>query len=346
MGALGQRLYNVTIDAESSMIRLSGSWVRTYNTQKTVGGTFWVANDTNATAVVEFQGVAIYFLASLEPLHLTTMAQLDSQAPYVLQLTTSDPSVLTDSSWQVRGSQAIWGWEGLDDGVHQLAISVVPGDITAIVDGFAITRVNSTFIQPTAPPAQTLAPDHRAQDSRKLLIIGVLVGVALIALSAALCLTVYLRRKSRSRSTARPKRTLVPDLDSDFAPVPKSSHAFSRSEDSLDPILDITSSPSAPPAPAKPSDFPSKEKSRMKYPLPVQLAYSENPGITFGLPPPGYYDNPRSKRICASTLTSRTRPSTIRFSDSVPLSPPPSFSSRLSGNPVHNAQHEYAPSRR
>lgn len=345
---LGQQLYNVTVDDDNSIIQYSDGW-QTFGADVGVGGSYRVTQATNATALVEFQGVAIFLLSPHWPYDVAIQAQLDSQPPYIIQLMEPEPLAKLDGSQEPGRSRIAWSWEGLDNRVHQLRIGAVPFSKLTVVDGFIITHVNestshssssSTTAVKTASAVQsdqsTLEPiSFHHQSVRNALAIGVGIGVALVALAASLSSFIYIRWKRRGRLAGPSRGTLKVDLENDFHPLPKPRALSSLYAQSSPGSIAALSPRQRPPGTSNTLE----STSQIRCPPTARLTYLLNHRTTLDYPPPGYYDcvGPNLKQAWENCTTSKISAST----DCASRSSPPTSNPSITGNHLYYVKHEH-----
>ncbi|KAJ7059562.1 hypothetical protein C8F01DRAFT_216364, partial [Mycena amicta] len=153
-------LVNVSLDDTSPLITYLGTWEpdSAHMSSLDFGGAHTVSMDRNASAVLSFTGIAVYFLAPRWPYPVTTKLTLDDASVFIVDLT--DPATRTTESESAPWS-IVWSATGLTNSTHTLVVSM---DVDAgseqfiVVDGFIITT--SAADEPASPSLYSSTPTY------------------------------------------------------------------------------------------------------------------------------------------------------------------------------------------
>ncbi|KAL0950269.1 hypothetical protein HGRIS_010249 [Hohenbuehelia grisea] len=194
---------NVTLDDSSSNIRYFGKWIKSTLGQSPLnyGGAHAVTALTNATAVIPFDGVAVYFMSPKWPFDMKTQLRLDNGPLELVDLTDRTravtPNARTNATESLQ-SQVVWSKKGLSNTAHSLHVSVPPGYSFAIVDAVIYTTLTGDDLD------TPLAPSSASSDTKKSNVlaialgsVGACIGVILISLAA------FFYRRHRRRQEAQ-----------------------------------------------------------------------------------------------------------------------------------------------
>ncbi|KAJ7059542.1 hypothetical protein C8F01DRAFT_989234, partial [Mycena amicta] len=131
-------LVNVSIDDTSPLITYLGTWEpdSAHLSSLDFGGAHTVSADLNASAVLRFTGVAVYFLSPRWPYAVTTQLTLDDDNTVVLDLTDHNASSTPPGGSESVPSSIVWSATGLTNGLHTVVVRMASGGQFAVVDGF------------------------------------------------------------------------------------------------------------------------------------------------------------------------------------------------------------------
>ncbi|KAK7438420.1 hypothetical protein VKT23_018033 [Stygiomarasmius scandens] len=187
------KLVNYTVEENDPKVNYTGTgWRFNFSGTSFHGGKHSENHlDPNATAIFKFNGVAVYYLASLWDRNTSTTLQLDSDPEFRLEL--HDPrAVPADGGTHTTQDSAVrWSKEGLDgDKEHTLTISSGKTkdnpDIestNALVDAFIYTAQGTS--DSTEPTSATASETSTASSSASSIpIIPIIIGASLGAGSA------------------------------------------------------------------------------------------------------------------------------------------------------------------
>ncbi|KAF9073032.1 hypothetical protein BDP27DRAFT_1145733, partial [Rhodocollybia butyracea] len=120
-------LSNVTIDDQDSRISYSPGWNRTSSyTSLDYGGYHHLSDQSSASAVFNFTGVAIYFLSPLWPYTVGASLVLDDSPAVFVNL--SDPSrPMSTAGPETVDSAVRWKEDNLESGEHTLRVEFAQG---------------------------------------------------------------------------------------------------------------------------------------------------------------------------------------------------------------------------
>ncbi|KJA16568.1 hypothetical protein HYPSUDRAFT_289840 [Hypholoma sublateritium FD-334 SS-4] len=141
-------LTNVTIDDQSPLISYApaGSWARINDSTTAtldVDGGHMLTSDPTATAVLNFTGVAVYFLSARWPYNVSSAVALDDGPAVLLDLTDHTRAVTDGGPATVKAAivgQAV----GLLNVTHTLTVSVGAGQPFAVVDAIMCVAMSSS----------------------------------------------------------------------------------------------------------------------------------------------------------------------------------------------------------
>ncbi|KAK7438422.1 hypothetical protein VKT23_018035 [Stygiomarasmius scandens] len=116
---------NYTIEENDPRIEYTGTGWRSFSDPLYHNGQHNENHkDPDATAILKFNGVAIYYLSSLWDQNVSTTLQIDSDPSFVLNLHDPDSTPKDNGIHATRGSTVRWSKEGMDgDKEHILTIS-------------------------------------------------------------------------------------------------------------------------------------------------------------------------------------------------------------------------------
>ncbi|KAF9535175.1 hypothetical protein CPB83DRAFT_843605 [Crepidotus variabilis] len=154
---------NITLDDTDPSILYFGDWLPTPFDQSNAGGTHKVTATPDASAALNFTGVAIYFYSPLWPFRVTTALSLDGQPSELLDLRDYDAPFLQDGP-ESQSSQVVWWADGLENTQHILNVSVGAGEDLAILDQLVYTIKDSSN---STAPASSIR-HHRPSQSRTM----------------------------------------------------------------------------------------------------------------------------------------------------------------------------------
>ncbi|KAG8859384.1 hypothetical protein FRB96_004599 [Tulasnella sp. 330] len=139
-------LRNITIDDTDSIIQYSGNWEpdSQHLSDLDYGGAHTVSSQSTATATFGFTGVAVYYMSPLWPYPVTSQLTLDNGASVEVDL--QDHSVTSTSTQgeETVQSAPVYGFTGLENGVHTLVVSMAAGGQYVIADAFMYTLEDSS----------------------------------------------------------------------------------------------------------------------------------------------------------------------------------------------------------
>ncbi|KAL0950458.1 hypothetical protein HGRIS_010407 [Hohenbuehelia grisea] len=144
-----EAINNVTVDDSSSDISYVGNWTRSTIGQSPAnyGGSHAVTMQANASAMLSFTGVAVYFMSPRWPYAATTQIQLDGEQPELVDLSDINRSVRPNSNATTMDdetvqSKIVWSRAGLENKQHQLRISVGHMQPFAVIDAIIYTTLS------------------------------------------------------------------------------------------------------------------------------------------------------------------------------------------------------------
>ncbi|THU77106.1 hypothetical protein K435DRAFT_812752 [Dendrothele bispora CBS 962.96] len=134
-------LVNTTLEETSPQIIYHGNnWVKNDANPSYHGGFHAQTQDTSASAVFNFTGVAIYYYSSLWTFDVTTVLTLDGNDTETLNLTTGKNYT---ENYTIR-----WSRTNLKDGAHSLVMST--GNY-ALVDAIIRSSLHNVTVEETSP---------------------------------------------------------------------------------------------------------------------------------------------------------------------------------------------------
>ncbi|THV06951.1 hypothetical protein K435DRAFT_789047 [Dendrothele bispora CBS 962.96] len=136
-------LVNTTLEETSPQIIYYGNnWVKSDADPSYHGGFHAQTQDTSASAVFNFTGVAIYYYSSLWTKDVTTVLTLDGNNTETLNLT------LTNGKTSTKNYTIHWSRTNLKDGAHSLVMST--GNY-ALVDAIIRSSLHNVTVEETSP---------------------------------------------------------------------------------------------------------------------------------------------------------------------------------------------------
>ncbi|KAF6751030.1 hypothetical protein DFP72DRAFT_909093 [Ephemerocybe angulata] len=132
---------NVTLDDGDTTIRYQpgGAWFRSANNSLDFGFAHMLSQTPNATATLNFTGVAIYFLSPLWPYTVNTQISLDGFPPTLVDLVDHSRPATEGFGPETAQYGVRWKAEGLENKIHSLVMTMGSGQRFAIVDGLIYT---------------------------------------------------------------------------------------------------------------------------------------------------------------------------------------------------------------
>ncbi|EKM79748.1 hypothetical protein AGABI1DRAFT_113055 [Agaricus bisporus var. burnettii JB137-S8] len=189
---------NITLDDNDTKLQYTGGWGQSASTDLDYGGSHALTSNTTAEAVLQFTGVAVYFMSPLWPYAVSTALTLDSRPTITVDLTDHNTPD-TGGGIETVSSSVVWSAENLQNTNHTLRISVGRGELFAIVDGIIYTVLD---------PGESETGASGDRHNRVVIIVlatllGIL-GLLLLIIIIWLCL-----RKQNSSGSRTRRRSLT-----------------------------------------------------------------------------------------------------------------------------------------
>ncbi|TFK63465.1 hypothetical protein BDN72DRAFT_320715 [Pluteus cervinus] len=197
---------NITLDDNDPAIvyQPKDQWSQSAPSPLDAGGSHMLTSSPGATALLQFTGVAVYFMSPLWPYHVTTAVQLDDEDAQLL--------VLTDTSRNDTGggpetvqSAIVWSKTGLNNTSHRLSVYVGAGEPFAIVDTIIYTTLNSTPSGESSSPSAVggASGGNSSSPNTVAIVLGVIFAVLGLAIIIGLVWLCCWRKRRDDESEIR-----------------------------------------------------------------------------------------------------------------------------------------------